>query len=128
MKDYQSRRDKSIVLPTPVYHQCIWIVRDMDRLREVVNEDRVNRRFIVKEDSLEYGTDALRRTLSVSEAEFRLECIDRALALVPEELRQGILDSIINRGAGYPEIAHDNTWRLWKQRFIYNLARYMRLF
>lgn len=128
MKEYQSRKDKALILPAPVYHQCIWMIRDMPRMQRELNESRVDTGLILTEDTLRYDEMSLHEELSIQEIEFRLECVSKALDVVPEELRDGMLNSIINRGSGYESLAHENTWKYWKQRFIFTLARMLRLY
>jgi hypothetical protein len=62
----------------------------------------------------------------MEEAEHKLWAIRAALDTVPAEMRQTLLDNIIS-GAGFGDYAHENTWKKWKKRFIYNLARYLDL-
>ena len=83
-------------LPKAVYYQCIWTVRDIDRLR-------------------------LRSEHDAYAAE-RLEAIYCALETVPEEYRDRLLDSIAYYGSGYDDSAHENTWKRWKKAFISELA------
>ncbi len=121
MKEYQRRKDPGIVLPSAVYHQCIWVVKDMARLETVAKQ-----RFaaeLLAETVASYGVTAEERCPpEQEEAMFKLDCIHHALLLIPEEYREGILHSIQNRGSGYYDFAHENTWKKWKQRFIYALA------
>ncbi len=104
MREYQLRSTACFVLPRPVYIQCIWMIRDIERMEELVlNSD-----------------DSWNDPVS-SAAREKLEAIDAALALVPEEYRDGIILNITDKlpfGSG----AHDNTWKKWKQRFVYELA------
>jgi hypothetical protein len=187
MKEYQRRKERGIVLPSAVYHQCIWVVKDMDRLQtiarcgfagEMLAEEMVSYGEVPREAAA-YGSDVVEicgdkpraavtyvnivteseicggtpvetaaysgATLEIAtcgntavemvpaispeqeEAMFKLDCIHHALLLVPEEYREGILYSIRNRGSGYYDFAHENTWKKWKQRFIYALAVNLRL-
>lgn len=103
MKEYQSVREKEYVLPRAVYYQCVWIVRDMERMEKTpVSELDLTRQ--------------------------RLECIRRAILEIPEEYRSGVLKSVIQRGAPIGDFAHENTWKRWKQRFIYRLAKNLGLY
>lgn len=108
MKEYQIISDKSLVLPEPVYHQVLWIVRDMDRLISV-------------SESESRAPDAII-------ARFRVSCYNEALCAIPEEYREGISKNIKQRGGGFSDFASPNTWRRWKQLFIYTLARKLDLY
>ena len=35
MKEYQIQKDRKRVLPSEVYYQCLWVVKDMNRLQEI---------------------------------------------------------------------------------------------
>jgi len=126
MKDYQIRTGSSGVLPGAVYHQCLWIVKDMDRLQEVAGAS-FRGDMLAEDDFITAGAAALKRPPEAEEAAFKLDCIHRALLEVPPEYREGVLRSIRVRGAGYEDFAHENTWKRWKQRFIYSLAENLNL-
>ncbi len=122
MKEYQIVHDKEFVLPREVYHQCIWIVRDMGRM-----ESELNRMsgMIVRDgtggNAYQDGTPA-----EIKAAEMyrlRLNAIKQALLEIPKEYRAGVLNSIVNRGSTYSDLAHENTWKRWKQRFVFYLAK-----
>ena len=82
-----------------------------------------------------YGKPTESRALKVAELKRRIAEVDRALAVVPEEYREGILYHTLNHGtktvgtgAGsswsdpmYSK-AHRNTWTKWKTRFLLEYA------
>ena len=107
MKEYQIRME-GYRLPEEVYHQCLWIVRDMERSIGLFAS------FM--------AVDRGELPLQVSSAGHRICAVSRALEMVPAEYRQGIIDSILKRGGGFRDYAHENTWKRWKQRFIYGVA------
>ena len=76
---------------------------------------------------LTYGNTAMQESPVAAEAMFKLDCIHRALMEIPEIYREGIIENIQTRRTGYPCSAHENTWKKWKQRFIYMLAENLRL-
>jgi hypothetical protein len=129
MKQYQSRWNPALVLPSAVYYQCIWVVKDMVRLEEIAKDGFRNE--MLNESSCGYvaetGSLACALLPEQEEALFKLDCIHRAIILIPEEYREGILMNIQNRGSGYGDFAHENTWKKWKQRFIYALAVNLKL-
>ncbi len=128
MKEYQSTKDKSIILPQSVYHECIWIVRDMDRMKKALDNAKVYHELFEEDEPIQYGYFSFECSLELAEYSYRLECIERALMNVPPELREGILENICSRGSGYESYASESTWKRWKQRFIYSLANYLHLF
>lgn len=95
-REYQAERAKAFVLPFSVYMQTLWCVRDYERLKEINNQSALKRK----------------------------NAIDRALDEIPESYREGIMKNILFR-ANYGDFAHENTWKLWKQRFVYYAANYL---
>ncbi len=112
-------------VPKAVYYQCIWILKDMDRLRRLeaadnVRHNRDEKVFFVDEDELIRDGEVL------EEAKRKLECIRDAIAEVPYEYRQRTMDSLIY-GTPFEDMAHENTWRKWRQVFIRELAKNLML-
>ena len=99
MREYQLRSVECYVLPRPVYYQCIWIVRDMDRMRQLIQN----------------------RPESAALCREKLAAIDAALSFIPHEYRDGIITNIVDKRA-FGDGANINTWKKWKQRFIFELA------
>ena len=62
----------------------------------------------------------------IDQASRDLECINAALAAVPEVYRTGIMDNIVSRKP-FDDLAHPNTWKKWKQIFLHELAKRMHL-
>ena len=107
-------------LPKEVYHQCMWIVRDLDRLYRL---DAIHRHG-KRDDELVFYEDENCRSFGhevVAEAAKKIVCIRDALTRVPEEYRVDVLDSIVE-GVRPPAIAHENTWKKWRRVFITELA------
>ncbi len=108
-------------LPKAVYYQCIWTVKDMERLQRLsMAADKGFREneivfFEVDEDAID-NREVLRQ------AKVKLGCIKRALQEVPEEYRRGTIESIVE-GLPFSGLAHENTWRKWRKVFIRHLAR-----
>ena len=116
---------KKLRVPKAVYYQCIWIIKDLDRLRRLEATDRYNH----SEDEFVFFVDeeeVIRDAGVLTQARFKLDCVRAALGLVPEEYRQKTLDSIIY-GIPFDDMAHENTWRRWRQFFIRELAKNLML-
>ena len=58
----------------------------------------------------------------LDKAKWRLDCIRRALIKIPAEYRQSTLDCI-SYNVPYGDMAHENTWRKWRQILIWELAK-----
>lgn len=108
-------------VPKAVHHQCMWIVKDMERLlRLEMAADEVKQGggavYFSDEATLIKGGEVF------DEAERKLECIRLAAQKLPPEYRQGTIDSIAY-GKPFDDTAHTNTWRRWRRVFIKELAQ-----
>lgn len=52
----------------------------------------------------------------------RIRPIEEALEKVPEEYQKGLMDNIIKRKR-YPDYADTSTWKRWRRRLIYWVAK-----
>lgn len=107
-------------MPRAVFYQSFWAVKDMERLQRLA-------KLKVKPGQpgeLVFYADEESRTMRaevVEEAIWKLRCIRDALNTIPEEYRADIVESI-QSGEMPAEIAHENTWKKWKRKFIRELA------
>lgn len=102
MKDLQFRSASSYLVPKEVYQQCVWMIRDSERLYQLALD-------------VEVAAEVS------SAARNRIEAIDEALNTIPEEYRYGLIKHVKNR-LPYEDFAHENTWKKWQRRFVYELA------
>lgn len=108
-------------VPKAVYYQCLWLLKDMDRLRKL---EAVSN-YTAGEDELVFFVDndnVIRDAEVLNKAKYSLACIRKALLKVPEEYRQGTIECI-SYNVPYSDMAHENTWRRWKQVLIWELAK-----
>ena len=52
-----------------------------------------------------------------------IRAIERALLMVPEEYRKGVIENICRGGWPVNIPAHHKTWLYWRQRFLFFVAR-----
>ena len=117
--------NKKLRVPKAVYYQCIWIIKDLDRLRRLEaagNYGHTEKEFVFFVDDEEIVRDSG----VLTQARFKLDCVRDAMTLVPPEYRQKTIDSIIY-GIPFDDMAHENTWRKWRQFFIRELAKNLML-
>ncbi len=108
-------------VPKAVYYQCVWILKDLDRLRrlEAIGS------YTGREDELVFFVDdeeVIRNAEVLTQAAWKLECVRNAIEKVPKEYRQNTLDCIVYN-VPFGDSAHENTWRKWRQVFIRELAK-----
>lgn len=118
-------KDKELRLPKAVYYQCLWTVKDMERLKrleaaEAYAADEGELVFFVDED------EVIKSAAVLEEAGWRLDCIRKAIRKLPEEYRQYTMESIIYN-IPFNDLAHENTWRKWRQVFLRELAKNLML-
>ena len=94
-------RKNEYTVPKAVYYQCIWLIKDLDRLRKL---EAVSN-YAAREDELVFFMD------------------DEEVIRDAEILnKQGTLDCI-SYNVPHSDMAHENTWRKWRQVLIWELAK-----
>ena len=130
MREWQQTKFKNLVMPDTVYYESIWAVRDLYRMEEQlevlkkeINDGDMHTTSIVSDVKAEY--DARNPTedkvLQKASLERRIKAINDAIESVPVAYRQFILDNIILQKSY--KCFPNKFWRIWKQRFLYNVAR-----
>ncbi len=115
---------RSRMIPKEVCHQCLWIVRDMERLEKL---EKLGEYMAGTDELVLYETEyGIAAEGVINNAKNTLDCIRRAEESVPEFYRKGILDNIIFR-TDFDVNAHLNTWQKWKRVFLHELARNLML-
>ncbi len=131
-REWQQTRLRKYVMPDAVYHQSLWAVRDlyrmerrMEELEDVETASQTGSSRVCDQcDGIEaYSSDAdvsLERELLKD----RTEKIHAALETIPVMYRFYVLQNIIFREAGktYPE-----EWRMWKQKFLFQVAKNLKM-
>ena len=134
MREWQQTKFKNLVMPDAVYYQSLWAVRDLYRMKEKLTEiefdiktGAVPSTSVVSDDRKEYSISKPTEYLAVqkSSLERRIEAIEEALDTVPLSYRQFILDNIINQKSY--KCFPNKLWRIWKQRFLFNVAKNLSL-
>ena len=117
--DYKDRAVSSVEFPREVYYRCIWTVRDTARMIRLTTS-------LDAEPGVDSDDLRIVNAEVIDQASRDLECINAALAAVPEVYRTGIMDNIVSRKP-FDDLAHPNTWKKWKQIFLHELAKRMHL-
>lgn len=121
---YQRQKNNKYLLPSAVYNQTIWQIRDYYRLKEA--SDSIIFRSGGLSDGLPHGSGTGDPTFYKAEKLARVtdvvKVIEDALEGIPAEYRKGIWDSIQFRSP-YPTDADRSTYGRLKSRFVYLVAR-----
>lgn len=135
-REWQQTRFKELVMPDAVYYQSIWAVRDLQRMEnrlKELDEDiadggmRSTNLSIVSDHRQNYDEvrPTEKRALEKANLETRVEAINSAMNVVPPVYRTMIMDNIVLKAnvKGFP----NKLWRIWKQRFLFNVAKNLSL-
>jgi hypothetical protein len=123
-KEYQAKKNNPHLLPHNIYMQVLYVVRDYDRLKdEYASLDGYSAHPLSgtpRSGGLSNPTEdkGVRRAYIHG----NLHAIEQALMRVPSEYRDGVMWNVTHR-AHYPKDADAATYRRWKQRFIYQVAK-----
>ena len=127
MRDYIPKREFPYKLPRNVYYQALYAVRDYDR---ILSEYNGLLHDTASSDGQPHGTtpgdpvgNMAARRADLSD---KLTAIDKALCAIPPEYRKGVSDNV-QYGAGYPYTACADTWSRCRRKFLYCVAKNLRM-
>lgn len=114
-------------MPKAVRQQCVWLVKDYERLQSLAKRGIENSRFGPYEIVL-YADEkeGLIPSGVVENAMHKVRCIDLAMEDIPLEYRKGIISNIMHQRK-YDSDANLKTWEDWKEKFLNNLAKKLEL-
>lgn len=129
-REWQQTKYAEYVLPDAVYYQVLWAVRDLERLEKELEELKDTRGDVngnpmaVGENHHSYmvSSKTENKAIRILLLDRRINQIEDAFDIVPEKYKGYVINSIINKVApkkGFP----DNIWKIWKQRFLYQVAK-----
>lgn len=123
MRDYQRKKDTKYILPTPVYHQILWQIRDYYRLKEMA--EAVCEESPGMGDGMPHGSPSpdgvFNKVVKRMEYTRITDAIDAELAKIPKEFQRGVWNNIMYSTA-FPIDAGRATYARYKSRMIYQLA------
>ena len=131
-REWQQTRMQEYVLPNAVYYQSLWAVRDLRRMERRLaqlqnqGDSRKTSSLVCDGGGSELSRPTENRALELINLRQRIGAIQRALTVVPEVYRSCVIQNIVDRntGVGFP----DKIWRIWKQRFLFQVAINLGLF
>jgi len=111
------------ILQKEVYYQALWLLRQYPSLKaeyaDLVHSSPALDGQPRSTDPGDPTGEAAARAAAVSA---KIRIIEGALSRIPGEYRAGLLQNIIDREP-YPTIANRSTWKAWRRRLIYFVAR-----
>ena len=127
MNYFNKLNGNKTAVPEAVLRQCMWIMKDYDRLSELVGTcEQVPS---AESEIVFYADDnaGLKPQSVVDEAKAKMQAIERALGELPEEYRLAIFEYYAH-GVELPDEASNNTWKKWRRTFIRLLARELNIY
>ena len=124
MRDYQRSKNNKYILPTAVYHQTLWQIRDYYRLK--AEADAILEASPAPPDGQPRGTDISDMVANKAERRentlAKIKILDDNKMAIPEEYREGIWNNI-QFGSAYPLDADRTTYGRYKSMFVFNVAK-----
>lgn len=123
MRHYQRTKNNPHLLPHNVYMQCLYAVRDYDRMKKEMQDilfaspgasDGMPRGSTI-------GNPTSNKAIKRESLQQRCEAIEQALLMIPLEYRRGVMNNILYQ-CGYPADAGEATYQRWRQRFLHHVA------
>ena len=116
---------KKYKLPKEVYMKTLWHIRDYPRLKEECATLFAGAPIMDGQPKGNMPGDPTGQiAIRYAELSSGIKAVEKALEAIPQEYRKGLLANIIDR-VPYPVYACPDTWRVWRQRFVYMVARNM---
>jgi len=126
MRDYQPGKAQ-YSLPREAYMSTVWLIRDYKR-HKMILEDKIGLSAVAG-DGMSLGSGpsgpTFRRAADIYDSySYKVvAAVDEAIRYVPEDMRQGVLDSVTKRRP-YPDVPSTRTWGREKAKFVY-LVHYL---
>ena len=128
-RNYQRTTNNPYLLPHNLYMRVLYLVRDYDRLSDeyftVLNSGSSSFNSSRKASGNPSPTE--NKAIRLASISAELNAIDKALYDIPPEYRDGVKQNVIYNSR-FPINAGVATYKRHKQRFIFNAAKYLKLF
>lgn len=129
MRDYQRQKNNKYLLPSAVYHQTLWAIRDYYRMKD--EADSILTESSSSVDGMPHGSSSMdvvtRKAIRREKLLGRISAIDAALASIPTEYRKPIWQNILF-GTPFPLYADRSTYGRNKAKFIATAAERLELY
>jgi len=129
MRDYQRKKNNKYILPSAVYHQTIWTIRDYYRMKE--EADAILTESSAALDGMPHGNNTpdivFRKAVRREKIITKITAIDTALSDIPDEYQKPIWKNILY-GTPFPIYADRSTYGRNKAKFIANVAERLGLY
>lgn len=112
-------------LPKEVYMKTLWHIRDYPRLKEECEALFAGAPVMDGQPKGSTPGDPTgQAAIKYAELSDGIRAVDNALKEIPQEYQSGVVNNIMYR-IPYPEYAHPYTWSVYRQRFVFWVAKNM---
>lgn len=129
MRDYQRKKNNKYILPSAVYHQTIWTIRDYYRMKQ--EADDILTESSAAYDGMPHGkktVDIVAKKAAKRESLIaKITAIESALSEIPTEYQKPIWKNILY-GTPYPAHADRSTYGRNKAKFVSSAAKRLGLY
>ncbi len=122
MRNYQPQKNNPYKLPHNLYMRMLYLIRDYDRMRlereDILHGSPAN-------DGIPcagIGNPTENKAIRLMSMGSECEAVERAITKIPEEYRKGVWNNVCYK-TPYPTDAGEATYKRWRCRFIYNVAK-----
>ncbi|MBR6617953.1 MAG: hypothetical protein IKL00_08820 [Oscillospiraceae bacterium] len=122
MRNYQRQKNNPYKLPHNLYMRMLYLVRDYERIRSERDDILHGTPDHDGVPHAGYGSPTESRGIMLANMGGSCDAIDKALKDVPPEYRKGVWNNICYQ-CPYPTDAGEATYKRWRCRFIYNVAK-----
>ena len=115
--------EREYKLEKEIYYETLWFVRQYPKLlreREAILGGKGQSYGYPR--GTEIGDPTAITADKLLRIDEKIKPIEKALSKVPQEYQKGLMDNIIRRKR-YPDYADTSTWKRWRRRFLYWVAK-----
>lgn len=129
MRDYQRKKNNKYLLPSAVYHQTIWTIRDYYRMKQEASDILTESSAAM--DGMPHGERTVdvvtKKAIKRENLLSRISAIDAALSDIPPEYQKPVWKNILF-GTPFPAHADRSTYGRNKAKFIASAAERLGLY
>lgn len=122
MRNYQRQKNNPYKLPHNLYMRMLYLVRDYERIKSERADILCSSPAHDGQPHTGLGNPTETKGIKLAMLDDECSAVERAIESIPPEYRKGVLRSI-NDNERYPITASESTFRKYKYKLTYNLAK-----
>ena len=123
MRHYQPKKNNEYKLPHDLYMRMLYLVRDYERMKSEAKEIANSIPMPSEQPSKNSFSDPTgNKAIRLATINRDCDAVEQALEQIPEEYRKGVIGHMLYKSP-YPIDAGEATYKRWRCRFIYYVAK-----